>query len=63
MEDWDNLDYDFYEFKAQMEQATALLKKMNNASRAMHWQFGEPDYYENFVREMNEAQGWMSSHC
>jgi hypothetical protein len=55
--------YDLHEFQKLMEEATAKLKRMNTMSRAMRWQIGEPKYYTEFVEEMNEANGWISSHC
>jgi hypothetical protein len=55
--------YDFAEFQKLMEEATAKLKQMNVMQRAMRWQFDEPNFYEQFVLEMNEADGWISSHC
>ena len=55
--------YDFAEFQKLMEETTAKLKRMNMMERAMRWQYGEPNFYEQFVLEMNEAGGWISSHC
>jgi hypothetical protein len=55
--------YEFQDFQKLMEEATAKLKQMNMMSRSMRWQFDEPDFYKQFVSEMNEANGWISSHC
>lgn len=60
----DTYDYDFYEFMELMKKTTQNLKQMNEAINAMHWQFGEPEEYLEFINAMNEATtGWMSSHC
>jgi hypothetical protein len=60
----DDLHYDFYEFRALMEQTTKNLKQMSEMQAQMRWQFGEPEWYQEFIKEMNDAQlGWISSNC
>lgn len=57
-------DMEFDEFFELMKQTTANLKKLNEANEHMRWQFGEPEEYEEFVKEMDRATtGWISSHC
>lgn len=57
------LDYDFATFKEQMEEATALLKKMNEAANFMRWQYEMDETMKEFEREVADASGWLSSWC
>ena len=59
------LDYDFSTFREQMAEATATLKKMNEAATAMRWQYNmENDAeWQDFQRQLNIAEGWLSSWC
>lgn len=57
------LDYDFEEFRRQMAEATALLKKMNEAATYMRWQYEMDDAFKEFEREVDVAGGWLSSWC
>jgi hypothetical protein len=57
------MDYDFETFKAQMEEATALLKKMNEAATYMRWQYEMDEVMKEFEREVSTAGGWLSSWC
>lgn len=57
------LDYDFKTFKAQMEEATFLLKKMNEAANYMRWQYEMDEVFKEFEREVQDASGWLSSWC
>lgn len=57
------IDFEFDEFMKLMRETTEKLKKMNEAQAYMRWQFGDPPEYEAFVKEMDEAKGWVSSHC
>lgn len=59
------LDYDFSTFREQMAEATATLKKMNEAAIAMRWQYNmENDAeWENFKSQISTAEGWLSSWC
>jgi len=59
------LDYDFSTFREQMAEATATLKKMNNAATAMRWQYDveNDEAWEKFKSELNTAEGWLSSWC
>jgi hypothetical protein len=55
--------YEFADFQKEMEEATIKLRRLNIMQKAMRWQFDQPNFYEQFVSEMNEAEGWISSHC
>lgn len=57
------LDYDFEDFRERMIDATKLLKKMNAAANAMRWQYEMGAAMEEFTKELNEANGWLSSWC
>jgi hypothetical protein len=57
------LDYDFAEFLTQMAEATALLKKMNEAANYMRWQYEMNDVMKEFEKEVDNASGWLSSWC
>jgi hypothetical protein len=57
------LDYDFAEFLTQMAEATALLKKMNEAATYMRWQYEMNEVMKEFEREVDTAHGWLSSWC
>lgn len=57
------MDYDFAEFLTQMAEATALLKKMNEAATYMRWQYEMNDVMKEFEREVDTAGGWLSSWC
>jgi hypothetical protein len=57
------LYYEFDEFRKQMAEATATLKKMNEAAVAMRWQYETDEDWEEFVKEMSIAEGWLSSWC
>lgn len=59
----DYISYDFEEFKKQMAEATALLKKMNEANLHMRWQYPMDEVFEEFQSELNTAEGWLSSWC
>jgi len=61
----DYLSYEWDEFRDQMRQATKLLAKMNEAANAMRWQYPIEDdtAWEEFVRELYDAKGWLSSWC
>ena len=59
----DYLYYEFETFKAQMAEATALLKKMNEAANYMRWQYEMDETMKEFEREVNDASGWLSSWC
>lgn len=61
--DW--IGYEWDEFRAQMAEATATLKKMNEAANAMRWQYDveNDEVWEEFTRELNDAKGWLSSWC
>lgn len=57
------LDYDFEKFRKQMNDATALLKQMNEAATYMRWQYETDEAWKDFEREMSIAEGWLSSWC
>ena len=60
----DDLHDDFYEFRALMEQTTKNLKQMSEMQAQMRWQCGETEWYQEFIKEMDNAQlGWISSNC
>jgi putative component of toxin-antitoxin plasmid stabilization module len=63
MSSLDSEFHEFSEFQKLMEDTTAKLKRMNEMQKHMRWQFGDPQFYESFVSEMGEAEGWMHSHC
>jgi hypothetical protein len=55
--------FDFYEYQRTVEAATAALKQANMMQNKMHFQFGEPEWYQQFEAAVKEASGWISSHC
>ena len=57
------LDYDFETFKRQMNEATALLKKMSEAVNYMRWQYEMDEDFKEFEKEIQDASGWLSSWC
>jgi len=59
----DDLYYEFDEFKEQMAEATALLKKMNQAANYMRWQYEMDEVMKEFEKEVADASGWLSSWC
>lgn len=61
----DYLSYEWDEFREQMAQATATLRKMNEAANAMRWQYNmeNDEAWAEFKRELNDAKGWLSSWC
>ncbi len=59
----DYLYYEFEEFKQQMAEATALLKKMNEAAEYMRWQYEMDEVMKEFEKEVERADGWLSSWC
>jgi len=59
----DYLYYEFETFKAQMAEATELLKKMNEAAEYMRWQYEMDDVMKEFEKEVQRADGWLSSWC
>lgn len=64
MSDLDQEYYDFYEFQQLLEEITSKLNRATMMQNAMHWQFGEPDWYQKFFDAMKTAKhGWMYSNC
>lgn len=64
MSDKSYLDYDWDEFRKQMAEVTANLKKMNEAANYMRWQHEMDEAFQEFEKEMNEAaNGWLASWC
>ena len=65
MSDYHDFEYDWVTFRAQMAEATATLKKMNNAATAMRWQYDveNDEAWEKFKSELNTAEGWLSIWC
>lgn len=64
MSELDDIYYDFYEFQQLAEEVTSKLNRMTMMNNRMHWQWGEPDWYEKFISAIDDAKlGWMSSHC
>lgn len=59
----DYLYYEFETFKAQMAEATELLKKMNEAAEYMRWQYEMDEVMKEFEKEIDRANGWLSSWC
>ncbi len=59
----DYLYYEFETFKAQMAEATELLKKMNEAAEYMRWQYEMDEVMKEFEKEVDRANGWLSSWC
>jgi len=57
------MDYDWETFRAQMTEATALLKQMNEAANFMRWQYEQDEAFKEFEREVQDASGWLSSWC
>jgi len=60
------LDYKYYEwaeFREQMADVTAKLKKMNEAANYMRWQYEMDEAFKEFEREVQDASGWLSSWC
>lgn len=57
------LDYDFHTFKEQMKEATATLKKMNEAAEYMRWQYEMDEVMKEFEKEVDRAGGWLASWC
>lgn len=59
-DDW----FDSVDFEKLMQETTANLKKLAKMQTRMRFQFGDPDWYLDFVDEVVNAQaGWMSSWC
>ncbi len=59
-----NYDFDYYEFRDRVRETTQNLKKLSEAQENMRWQFGDPHWWNDFVKEVQRAHdGWMSSHC
>lgn len=63
MSDKSYLDYDYEEFRKQMAEVTANLKKMNEAAEYMRWQYEMDEAFKEFEREVQAASGWLSSWC
>lgn len=58
------LEYDFDKFKALVIKTTQNLKEMQAATQHMRWQFGSPEWYEEFVKALDDTkEGWVSSNC
>lgn len=58
-----DMDAAWADFIKTVKETTENLKKLKSISR-WRFQFGSPEWYEEFEKEMNEAQkGWMSSMC
>ena len=63
MSDKSYIDYDWDEFRKQMAEVTATLKKMNEAANYMRWQYEMDEAFKEFEREVQDASGWLSSWC
>ena len=64
MSELDDIYYDWYEFQLLAGEVTDRLRRMSMMQNKMHWQFGDPEWYEKFVSAMDDAKGgWMSSNC
>jgi len=64
MSELDDIFYDFYEFRALLKEITVKLNEATMMQNRMHWQFGEPDWYRQFVDALDNAKlGWVSSNC
>jgi len=61
----DFLTYEWDEFRERMAEATTTLRKMNEAAIAMRWQYDmeNDEAWNEFKRELSDAQGWLSSWC
>jgi len=47
-----------------MKKTTDNLRQMQQTQEEMHWQFGEPQEFLDFVDALNDTQnGWVSSNC
>ena len=57
------MDFNFEDFKQQMAEATSLLSKMNEAATYMRWQYEMDEVMEAFKKEVEIANGWLSSWC
>lgn len=57
------LDYDFKTFKSQMAEVTQTLKEMNEAAEYMRWQYEMDEVFKEFEKEVDRANGWLSSWC
>lgn len=56
--------FDSNDFKLLMQETTANLKKLADMQLRMRFQFGDPAWYEEFAKAVQDAQeGWMSSWC
>jgi hypothetical protein len=54
---------DWAELEETIKETTKNLKRLKDLSK-WRFQLGSPDWYEEFEKEMAEAQkGWMSSMC
>lgn len=59
-----NLDMDFDEFRALVEQTTQNLKRLAVAQKDLRWQIGDPEWFTNLVSEIEDARtGWIASNC
>ena len=64
MSDLDEEYYNFFDFQNAVEAATAKLRRINEMQRVMRWQFGDAEFYQEFLNALQDAQeGWMSSAC
>ncbi len=53
---------EYYKFLELMKETTAKLNEMSKLQEEWHWQFEDP-IFEEFAKEMDRAEGWVSSHC
>jgi len=63
MSELDDEYYDYVEFRRQMAEVTATLRKMNQAANYMRWQYEMDEAFEAFKKEVEDASGWLSSWC
>lgn len=56
--------YDIQDFYTVMNEATHNLRQLSLMQDRMHWQFGDPPQYVDFVNALSNTQmGWVSSNC
>lgn len=58
------LTEDFHKFEALVKETTEKLRVLRKSQEHMRWQFGDPEWYQDFVNELNDTkEGWVSSNC
>jgi len=56
--------FDSADFKNLIQETTKNLNKLTIMQQRMRFQFGDPEWYDEFVKAVTNAQeAWMSSWC